>query len=142
MVALQTSHACPGESAFHSRCRTLSHPPSPLGSVPPTVSESRRRALHKVDASAPVTGKALENFVAMEVLRHAGWDARRARLYHYQRDKEDIDLVLEWTDGTFAGIDVKASATVDTSDAKWLVKLQTTPLGDRLWAIPVSGLWA
>jgi hypothetical protein len=107
-----------------------------------------------------VTGKALENFVAMEVLRHAGWAERRARLYHYQRDKEDIDLVLEWADGTVAGIEVKASATVDTSDAKWLIKLrenrgdkfragvviytgeQTTPLGDRLWAVPISGLWA
>lgn len=106
-----------------------------------------------------VTGKALENFVAMELLRHAGWAERRARVYHYQREREDIDLVLEWTDGTVAGIEVKASATVGTDDARRLIKLrgqrgdkfrsgvviysgaQTVPLGDRLWAVPISGLW-
>jgi len=107
-----------------------------------------------------ITGKILENFVAMEVLKHLGWSANRVRLYHYQRDREDVDLVLERADGQIAAIEVKARATIASRDYKWLVKLrercgprfaagvvihpreQTIPLGERLWALPTAALWA
>ncbi len=107
-----------------------------------------------------VTGKVLENFVAMEILRHQEWASERTRIYHYQRDREDVDLVLERADGSVVGVEVKSAATVRPRDYRWLEKLrerrgekfaagvvictaaQTTPLGDRLWAVPVSGLWA
>lgn len=107
-----------------------------------------------------VTGKALENFVAMEVVKHLEWASRRVRLYHYQREREDIDLVIEDADGSLAAVEVKALATVRDRDMRWLARLreqrsdrfrtgvvlysgeQTVPLGDRLWAVPVSGLWA
>jgi uncharacterized protein len=63
-------------------------------------------------------------------------------------------------DGEIAAIEVKASATVDRRDRRWLERLrdargatfkagiivhagaQTTPLGDRIWAMPFAGLWA
>jgi predicted AAA+ superfamily ATPase len=107
-----------------------------------------------------VTGKILENFVAMEVLRHLGWAKNRVRLYHYQRDREDVDLILERADGQIAAIEVKARATIASQDYKWLIRLrerrgsqfvagvvihpreQTIPLGDRLWALPIASLWA
>ncbi|MGH2879543.1 MAG: ATP-binding protein [Solirubrobacteraceae bacterium] len=107
-----------------------------------------------------VTGKILENFVAMEVLKHVGWAANRVRLYHYQRDREDVDLVLERADGQIVAIEVKARASIGNRDSHWLVKLrertgsrfvagvvihpreQTVPLGDRLWALPIAALWA
>jgi uncharacterized protein len=107
-----------------------------------------------------LTGKILENFVAMEILKHLGWSTSRARLYHYQRDREDVDLVLERADGQIVAIEVKARATIGSQDYKWLIKLrerrdssfaagvvihpreQTIPLGDRLWALPISALWA
>lgn len=107
-----------------------------------------------------VTGKVVENFVAVELIRHAEWAARPVRLYHYQREREDVDLVLEWHDGSIAAIEVKSGATVRHADWKWVAKLrdqrkdrfragvvlhtgeQTIPLGDRLWAVPLSGLWA
>lgn len=106
-----------------------------------------------------VTGKALENLVAMEVLRHSEWAQSRVRIYHYQRDREDIDLILERADGAVAAVEVKAGTTVQSADYKSIEKLrdrlnhrfisgvvvcasrQTTPLGDRIWAVPVSGLW-
>jgi predicted AAA+ superfamily ATPase len=107
-----------------------------------------------------LTGKILENFVAMEIVKHLGWSTNRARLYHYQRDREDVDLVLERADGQMVAIEVKSRATISSQDYKWLVKLrehrdssfaagivihpreQTIPLGDRLWALPIAALWA
>jgi predicted AAA+ superfamily ATPase len=107
-----------------------------------------------------VTGKIVENFAATELTKHAEWAAEPVRLYHYQREREDVDLVLEWNDGSIAAVEVKSRATVRRDDWKWLAKLrdrsattfragvvlytggQTVPLGDRLWAVPLSGLWA
>jgi uncharacterized protein len=107
-----------------------------------------------------VTGKIVENFVAMELIKHAEWAAQPVRAYHYQREREDVDVVLEWNDGSIAAIEVKSRATVRQDDWKWVAKLrddreqrfragvlvytgaQTVPLGDRLWAVPLSGLWA
>ncbi len=107
-----------------------------------------------------ITGKILENFVAMEVVKHLGWARNRVRLYHYQRDREDVDLVLERADGQIVAIEVKARTTITSRDYKWLIKLrerrgssfaagvvihpreQTIPLGDRLWALPISALWS
>ncbi len=107
-----------------------------------------------------VTGRVLENFVAVEILKHMDWAEQRTRLYHYQREREDVDLVIERANGDIAAIEVKASARVTTADTRWIRKLrdgrtagfkagvvfytgaQTVPLGDRLWAVPVSGLWA
>lgn len=107
-----------------------------------------------------VTGKVVENFAAMELIKHAEWATDPVRLYHYQREREDVDLVLEWNDGSIAAIEVKSRATVRADDWKWIIKLrdqrdssfragvvlhagaQTIPLGDRIWAVPLSGLWA
>lgn len=114
----------------------------------------------RVATDDQVTGKALENFVAMEVMKHQGWAKSPTRLHHYQRDRDDVDLILEQADGRIVAIEVKASATLKPRDYRWLEKLreerkkafvagivvcttsQTTPLGDRLWAVPVSGLWS
>lgn len=105
-------------------------------------------------------GKGCETFVVNEVLKQASWADVEARPYHYQRRDEDVDLVLEDRAGDIACVEVKAAATLTAKDWRWLAKLrdargsafragvivasvaQTTPLGDRLWAVPYSGLWA
>jgi len=109
-----------------------------------------------------LTGKVLENFVTMEVMRHLEWaDAdANANLYHYRNNNDEVDVVLEDRSGDIACIEVKAAATIRERDWRPLAKLrdarkgrfragfviyagaQTVPLGDRLWAVPVSGLWA
>jgi predicted AAA+ superfamily ATPase len=106
-----------------------------------------------------VTGRVLESFVAMEVLRHADVAAVDARVHHYRHQGAEVDLVLEDRAGDVAAVEVKATATIRPRDYAGLAKLrdalgdrfragfvvccaaQTTPLGDRLWAVPVSGLW-
>ena len=107
-----------------------------------------------------ITGKALENFVAMELVKHAEWAMTPTRLYHYRADRDEIDLVLESRSGDVIAVEVKAAATVDRRDYRAIEKLrdrgrgsfiagaviytgaQTLPLADRIWAVPVSGLWA
>jgi predicted AAA+ superfamily ATPase len=107
-----------------------------------------------------VTGKALENFVAMEVLRHAEWSEQTPQIFHYRQGRDEVDLVLEDRAGNIAAIEVKASASVRNSDWRALARLRdarsesfrcgvllytgetTVPLGDRIFAVPISGLWA
>lgn len=107
-----------------------------------------------------VTGKALENFVAMEIVRHAESSAENPRAYHYRRDRDEIDLVLENRAGDICAVEVKASATLRDKDWRALARLrdarsrsfrcgvlfyageQTVPLGEKLFAVPLSGLWA
>jgi predicted AAA+ superfamily ATPase len=107
-----------------------------------------------------ITGKVLENFVAMELLRLSEWADTDTRLYHYRQGREEIDLILESRAGDIAAIEVKAAATLRPRDYTAITKLrdargehfkagivvyaghQTVPLGDRMWAVPVSGLWA
>ena len=100
-----------------------------------------------------------ETFVVGELLKHASWSEQQPRVYHYQRDREDVDIVLENNRGDIVGIEVKAAATLRSGDWKWLKKLgearpdrfkagvvvysgaQTIPLGRGIWAVPYSGLW-
>lgn len=114
----------------------------------------------RVDDDDQVTGKLCETFVAGELLRHASWSEQQPRLFHYQREREDVDFVLENNRGDVAAVEVKAAATLRAGDWRWLKKLadargesfragiviyageQTVPLGRRLWAVPFSGLWA
>ncbi|MCL2804299.1 MAG: ATP-binding protein, partial [Micrococcales bacterium] len=104
-----------------------------------------------------ITGKALENFVVMEMIKQAAASSVDARVYHYRAGLDEVDLVLESRAGDVVGIEVKASATPSLSDRRALEKLrglagerfkagmvvysgtQTIPLGDRLWAMPISG---
>lgn len=107
-----------------------------------------------------LTGAALETFVTMEVVRHAEWAEEQARVHHYRRAGTEIDLVLENRAGDIGAIEVKSKASLAARDWRALAKLRdargsgfrcgfvlysgedTVPLGDRLFAVPLSGLWA
>jgi uncharacterized protein len=113
----------------------------------------------RCEADDQVTGKICETFVAAELLKHASWARDEVRTHHYQRDREDVDFVIENRRGEIAAIEVKASASLSSRDWRGLKKLrdaretqfksgivvysgeQTIPLGDRLWAVPYAGLW-
>ncbi len=114
----------------------------------------------RIETDDQVTGRACKTLVAVEVLKQASWAQSAVTVYHYQRERADIDLILESRAGELAAIEVKARATLRPQDWKWLAALrdargerfkagiviysgeQTIPLGERLWAVPYSGLWA
>ncbi|MGH2877731.1 MAG: ATP-binding protein [Solirubrobacteraceae bacterium] len=114
----------------------------------------------RVRVDDQVKGKACETLVFAELLKHRSWAQEEVRLYHYQREREDIDFVAESRAGEIVAIEVKAAASLGRSDRRSLERLRaargstfkagvivhagarTIPLGDRLWAVPFSALWA
>jgi predicted AAA+ superfamily ATPase len=107
-----------------------------------------------------LAGDLFETFVAGELRRSLGWAERSASLFHFRnRDGVEVDIVIEDDDRNVAGVEVKASATVDGSDFKGLRYLQqrlgdrfthgvvlytgdkALPFGERLSAVPLQGLW-
>ncbi len=112
-------------------------------------------------ATSPLTGPLLESFVTMELVKQRGWSNRQPTLRHWRdRNGAGVDLIVEDDSGTIAGIEVKAASTVSVGDARHLQGLsdklgdrftvgvvlylgdRVVPLGDRLWALPISALWA
>ncbi len=105
-------------------------------------------------------GNVLETFVFGELLKHTTTADGDYRLMYYRdADKFEVDVVIENAAGQLVGVEVKAAATVKESDLRGLKKLaglageqfrmgvllydgtDTMPLGDKIWAAPLSTLW-
>lgn len=105
-------------------------------------------------------GNVLETFVFSELLKHSTTADGNYRLMYYRdSDKFEVDFVIENAAGKLAGVEVKAAATVKESDLRGLKKLaslagsqfkigvllydgtETMPLGNGIWAAPLSTLW-
>ena len=102
----------------------------------------------------------LETFVFQELRRQAGWLDEPVSFSHF-RDKDgvEVDIVMEGSGHSVAGVEVKASATVTAADFRGLKKLKsaagkrfkggavvydgetTVTFGDRLFAVPIRCLW-
>ncbi|HEX3778081.1 MAG TPA: ATP-binding protein [Pseudonocardiaceae bacterium] len=69
-------------------------------------------------------GHLLETFVVNEVLKQIAWSERPVTAGHWRdRSGEEVDLVLERTDGSVVGIEVKAASRVRPTDALGLSTL-------------------
>lgn len=105
-------------------------------------------------------GQVLESFVYGELLKATTTANRDHSLMYYRdADKVEVDVVIENAAGEVVGVEVKAAATVKDSDLRGLKKLsnlagdrfrmgvllydgeETLPLGDNIWAAPLSTLW-
>ena len=105
-------------------------------------------------------GHVLETFVYGELRKHATTAEGYYSLGYYRdHDQIEVDIVVENRRGDVIGVEVKASASVMASDFRGLKQLaslagdqfklgvilydgtETLPMGDRLWAAPISTLW-
>ncbi len=106
-------------------------------------------------------GPLLETFVLGEFLKLSTWATDRYMFSHF-RDKErnEVDIVIENSRGEVVGCAVKAGATVTASDFSGLRRLAagvgekfvmglvlydheiSVPFDRRLAAVPVSALWS
>ena len=105
-------------------------------------------------------GHVLETFVFGELLKHTTTaDGDYHLMYYRDADKFEVDIVIENAAGQLVGVEVKAAATVREGDLRGLKKLaglagsqfkmgvllydgaETLPLGDGIWAAPLSSLW-
>lgn len=105
-------------------------------------------------------GNVLETFVFGELLKHTTTAESDYRLLYYRdADKVEVDVVIENAVGQVVGVEIKSAATVKEGDLRGLRKLaglagdsfkmgvllydgdETMPLGDCIWAAPLSTLW-
>ncbi len=112
-------------------------------------------------ADGKAAGALFETFVLSEVLKQTGWSERTVDVHHFRdRDGAEIDLIVsDRRTGELAGVEVKLTATPTQRHARTLAGFaqrfgsrftvglvvhagrHTLPLGERLWAVPVSALW-
>ncbi len=105
-------------------------------------------------------GSFLESFVVNELLKQAAVIDEPLVLAHFRdRSGVEVDVLVERGDGSVFGFEVKSATSAGPRDAAGLrflrdrlgdrfkagIVLHTGPLtaslGDRLWALPLAGLW-
>jgi len=105
-------------------------------------------------------GYLLETFCVGELMKQTSWIDDRVRTGHWRtHDGDEVDLVLERSDGAVAGVEIKAGEATSSSSFRGLRKLRDA-LGERflggvvlhlgrygrchaerLYALPVDRLW-
>ena len=106
-------------------------------------------------------GSLLESFVVTELCKQATWSAQSVEIGHFRdRNGPEVDVIVEQrTTGLVSGVEVKASMTPRIEYGRHLALLRdrlgagfgvgvvlhlgsaVMPLGERIWAMPVSALW-
>jgi uncharacterized protein len=106
-------------------------------------------------------GPLIEDFAVMELVKQADLARRRPGVLHFRTSAGvEVDALLERRDQRVAGIEIKAASTVTQRDLRGLRALEdklgddfvagvvlytgadTRQLTQRLWALPLSALWA
>ena len=109
-------------------------------------------------------GALLETFVYNELRKQAAWLEKAGeplRFYHYRdKDKVEVDMIIETFGGDCFAIEVKAAATLNRRDFTGLKRFQqlagkrfragillydgdhTTAFGENLHAAPLATLWS
>lgn len=111
----------------------------------------------------PALGGLVESFVIGELAKQLTWSGTAARLYHYRdRDGDEVDAIIEASDGRVLAVEVKASSVPRIGDAGSIVRLrdrldrvgddfvvgvvfhtgdQRVKLGDRIVGLPIADIW-
>lgn len=116
----------------------------------------------RLERDGGIAGSAFETFVVGELIRQASVSELDPLLtFHHFRDRRgnEVDLVIEHANGDVVAIEIKASATPRLRDISGLQLLRdvlgerfrlglllhlgpdTVPMGDRISAVPLAGLW-
>ena len=119
----------------------------------------------KVRLDGDQNGKLLEIFVFTQLTAHIEalkLQDERYNIYHYRdREKREVDFIVENEDGKICGIEVKAGSLVSKDSFKHLqwfknniakgrdftgVVLYTgdhiAAFGEKMWAVPMNILWS
>jgi uncharacterized protein len=114
----------------------------------------------RLEEDSSVLGRALENFVVMELRKQSSWSKTKPQLFHFRTQSgQEVDVVMEDAGGRLVGVEVKASATVASGDFKGLHALrertgnrltrgvvlytgaEAVSFGSDLFALPLASLW-
>lgn len=117
--------------------------------------------IQQVELNADRSGKIIETFIFNELAAQIDASNGRYQLFHYRdREKREIDFLIERDDEALLGIEVKAGSSISTADFKHLKWFQENiakkrpfigivlytgdiagSMGNGLWAIPIHYLW-
>ena len=100
-----------------------------------------------------------ETFVFQELSKLASWYDSKLTIFHYRdRDRHEVDFVIEKSGSGIVAIEVKTRATVNEADFRGIRKLRqhsknfiagvvlydgerARSFGENLYALPLSSLW-
>ena len=120
-----------------------------------------RVGIEDVLASSSLIGTMIDTFVVAQLRSEAAVAQSRYRLSHLreQSGRREVDVIAEIGGGRFIGIEIKAAANIDRSDARHLIWMREAmrerfvagvvlhtgrdafELADRITAAPISALW-
>ncbi len=120
-----------------------------------------------IDSAAVISdggllGRMLETFVLAQLRALLGVAAVDVCAFHLRQQdgRHEVDVILESADGRVVGVEIKATASAATHDARHLAWLRDQlgdrfvagvvlgsgrgiyPLGERITAVPIAALWA
>ena len=117
--------------------------------------------MDQVRLDADRSGKLVETFAFNELAALVDVNSSKYQLYHYRdREKREIDFIIEREDGALLGIEIKAGSSLNKADFKHLNWFQkhlsgnnsftgiilysgehTVSFGNNLWAVPFGSMW-
>ncbi len=120
----------------------------------------RRYTFEKLNRDPTLIGPLLESYVYTELLKQSSWIDEPLNFYHYRdKDKVEVDLVIETLDRKVIGIEVKLAVTLNKKDFQGLERLKrasgedfnigillhdgdsTLPFSENIFAVPIASLW-
>lgn len=116
--------------------------------------------LDQIEMDADRSGKLIETFLFNELAAMLDASNGKYQLFHYRdREKREIDFLIERDDGALLGIEIKAGSAISEADFKHLswfrdnvaknkftgvvlyTGSQSGSMGKQLYAIPMSCMW-
>jgi predicted AAA+ superfamily ATPase len=95
------------------------------------------------------------------LLKQTTWSGAQVRVHHFRSQTgQEVDFVLEHANGGVVGVEVKATASLGANAMRGLKALgeaagkrfkcgvvlytgkHIVPFGEKLFAMPIAGLWA
>lgn len=118
-------------------------------------------SVDRLKTEGNLAGSVLENFVLMELRKQCSWSTTQPELFYWRTVAgEEVDVVLEDRAGRLVGVEIKAAATLGSSDVRGLQALAGTvgknwvrgvvlyigkeivPFSANMHGIPLSRLWS
>jgi predicted AAA+ superfamily ATPase len=106
-------------------------------------------------------GPLLETYVINELLKQRTWSDEDFSVYHYRdRDRKEVDIVIELFNGRIIALEVKAARSVSRNDFSGMKVLremigdrffcgivlytgaEVYSFGEKLFAAPISAVWS
>jgi predicted AAA+ superfamily ATPase len=116
--------------------------------------------MERLKTEGNLAGPLLENFAVMELRKQSTWSAIQPELFFWRTASgQEVDIVMEDRAGRVVGVEIKASATLGSSDVRGLQALantagknwvrgvvlyagtETIPFASNLHGIPFGRLW-